>query len=126
MKPTVSCLAGSRRQFIEPPQRLERPNESPETKRRRLQYQSRKRGILESDLLCSTFAQKYLDGMSDAEMDMYDRLLDENDWDLYYWAAGERQVPDEFRDNPVLAKMQRHFRNEAKQILRMPNLNTKK
>lgn len=49
--------------------------------------QSRKRGTLESGLLLSTFAAAELASMTPAQLDQYDRLLDENDWDLYYWAT---------------------------------------
>lgn len=49
--------------------------------------QSRKRGILESDLLLSTFADAYLDNMTPPQLEEYDSFLDENDWDIYYWAT---------------------------------------
>ena len=45
------------------------------------------RGILESDLLLSRFADKYLKTMTMEELDEYDKLLDEADWDIYYWAT---------------------------------------
>ncbi|KAL9112278.1 MAG: hypothetical protein Q9227_003396 [Pyrenula ochraceoflavens] len=48
---------------------------------------SRKRGTLESDLLLSTFASKHLDTMSPTQLSQYDLFLDENDWDIYYWAT---------------------------------------
>jgi len=57
--------------------------------RARLLYQSRKRGTLESDLLMSTFAEAHLRGMTPAQMAQYDLFLDENDWDIYYWATQE-------------------------------------
>ncbi|EPS33375.1 Succinate dehydrogenase assembly factor 2 [Penicillium oxalicum] len=66
---------------------LRRTNEDTSTMRARLLYQSRKRGILESDLLLSTFANVYLGKMSHAQLQEYDRFLDENDWDIYYWAT---------------------------------------
>ena len=56
------------------PRAIERSNETPDVKRARLLYQSRKRGILETDLLLSTFAAKYLSKMSVAEMDEYDTV----------------------------------------------------
>ncbi len=51
--------------------------------------QSRKRGTLESDLLMSTFADAHLQNMTMAQMAQYDLFLDENDWDIYYWATQE-------------------------------------
>jgi succinate dehydrogenase flavin-adding protein (antitoxin of CptAB toxin-antitoxin module) len=51
--------------------------------------QSRKRGTLESDLLMSTFAEAHLRDMTIAQMSQFDLFLDENDWDIYYWATQE-------------------------------------
>ncbi|RFU74024.1 emi5 [Trichoderma arundinaceum] len=66
---------------------LRRVGEDDSTKRARLLYQSRKRGTLESDLLLSTFASQYLPTMTSEELTQYDLFLDENDWDIYYWAT---------------------------------------
>jgi len=49
--------------------------------------QSRKRGTLESDLLLSTFADANLAQMTPQQLHQYDLFLDENDWDIYYWAT---------------------------------------
>ncbi|KAF4555856.1 Succinate dehydrogenase assembly factor 2-like protein [Elsinoe fawcettii] len=51
--------------------------------------QCRKRGTLESDLLLSTFADANLGSMSREELQQFDLFLDENDWDIYYWATQE-------------------------------------
>lgn len=37
----------------------------------------------------STFADRYLRDMTPAQMAQYDLFLDENDWDIYYWATQE-------------------------------------
>ncbi|KAL7936568.1 Flavinator of succinate dehydrogenase domain-containing protein [Trichoderma chlorosporum] len=66
---------------------LRRVGEDDSTKRARLLYQSRKRGTLESDLLLSTFASQNLPTMTSDELHQYDLFLDENDWDIYYWAT---------------------------------------
>ena len=55
---------------------IPRPDESVETMRARLVYQSRKRGTLESDLLLSTFAQQNLGSMQETELKEYDRVSD--------------------------------------------------
>jgi succinate dehydrogenase flavin-adding protein (antitoxin of CptAB toxin-antitoxin module) len=57
--------------------------------------QSRKRGILETDLLLSTFADAYLADMTPEQLKQYDRFLDENDWDIYYWATQEPKAAEE-------------------------------
>ncbi|OTB06946.1 hypothetical protein M426DRAFT_318319 [Hypoxylon sp. CI-4A] len=70
-------------------QPMRRTGEDDGTMRARLVYQSRKRGTLESDLLLSTFADTYLPTMTREQMVQYDQFLDENDWDIYYWATQE-------------------------------------
>ncbi|CAK7567922.1 MAG: Succinate dehydrogenase assembly factor 2 mitochondrial [Sporothrix epigloea] len=69
---------------IEP---LRRIGEDVATMRARLLYQSRKRGMLESDLLLSTFAAAHLATMTPTQLEQYDRFMDENDWDIYYWVT---------------------------------------
>ncbi|QSS52174.1 TPR domain-containing protein, G-protein comlpex beta subunit CpcB [Histoplasma capsulatum var. duboisii H88] len=72
---------------------LKRDGEDIMTMRARLLYQSRKRGILESDLLLSTFASRHLPTMTERQLQEYDKFLDENDWDIYYWATQEAKDP---------------------------------
>ncbi|KAF3927299.1 hypothetical protein ABW21_db0201026 [Orbilia brochopaga] len=67
----------------EPIKRVEDVN----TMRARLVYQSRKRGILESDLLLSTFADEHLHNLTPDQLREYDTFLNENDWDIYYWCT---------------------------------------
>ncbi|KAF7426066.1 succinate dehydrogenase assembly factor 2 [Pleurotus ostreatus] len=101
---------------------LPRHNESIETLRARLVYQSRKRGTLESDLLLSTFARDYLQNMTESELKEYDKLLDEPDWDIYYWATEERTPPSAWASSSLLEKLKKHARNEGKVVRRMPAL----
>ncbi|KLT39220.1 DUF339-domain-containing protein [Cutaneotrichosporon oleaginosum] len=104
------------------PPPLDRTGEAPETLRARLIYQTRKRGILETDLLLSTFARDFLPSMDVQEMQQFDKLLDEPDWDIYYWAIEKRPAPERWADTPLLAKLRKHARNEGKVVRLMPNL----
>lgn len=99
-----------------------RVNESEEKLRARLVYQSRKRGTLESDLLLSTFARDFLPTMSVSELNEYDKLLDEADWDIYYWATEQRATPERWASTPLLAKLRIHVKNEGKVVRKMPDL----
>ncbi len=103
---------------------IDRSGEETETRRARLVYQSRKRGILETDLLLSTFARKHLPAMRPEELLEYDRLMDEPDWDIYYWATknDKRTIPPRWQGSPILRQLQLHSRNEERRILRMPDL----
>lgn len=91
--------------------------------RARLVYQSRKRGILETDLLLSTFIDSgKLKSMTREEMQEYDRLLTLPDWTIYYYAIGKKQPPEdsEWSKSKVLAELSKHAANEGKVMRRMP------
>lgn len=53
---------------------LDRSHEDIETTRKRLIYQTRKRGMLEGDLLLATFARDRLDGMSPELVREFDQV----------------------------------------------------
>ncbi|XP_037949368.1 succinate dehydrogenase assembly factor 2-A, mitochondrial [Teleopsis dalmanni] len=101
-----------------------RPNEPLDVRKQRLIYQSRKRGMLENDLLLSTFAAKYLKDM-DAELTaQYDQLINgvSNDWDIFYWATGVKPTPPE-RDNEIMRMLKEHVANaERDKRLWQPDL----
>lgn len=101
---------------------IPRPNETLEKKRSRLVYQSRKRGILETDLLLSTFAKKFLPDFDIEQLKQYDSLLDEADWDIFYYATFKKEVPEHLKSNQALLLLQVHAKNEGKVILQMPEL----
>jgi len=90
--------------------------------RARLVYQSRKRGTLESDLLLSTFASERLSGMEEPELKEYDKLLDEPDWDIYYWATEKKAPPERWAQSKILELLKEHAKNEGKVVRRMPDL----
>lgn len=99
-------------------------NEPVEVQRRRLLYQSRKRGMLENDLLLSNFASIYLPKMNAKDLDLYDKLINtpSNDWDLYYMAIGKIDTPDEYQHH-VMDLLKTYVKNEQKQSrVRQPDL----
>ena len=61
---------------------------------KRLKMRSMRRGIKEMDLILQQFAETSLDGMSDADLSLYDAMLSENDHDLYQWVSGQAPAPD--------------------------------
>jgi succinate dehydrogenase assembly factor 2 len=94
-------------------------------KRARLQYQSRKRGMLENDLLLATFASKYLKTFSEKQLNLYDRLINgvSNDWDIFYWVVGQKPTPACFNDE-VMDLLKTHAKNMNRELrIRQPDLN---
>lgn len=83
--------------------------ESRETRLKRLRIRSWRRGTREMDLILGGFAdagQGGLAGLDDTQLDAYEVLLEENDWDLYYWVTGERETPEAHR--PIITQLRRH------------------
>ncbi|WP_299362295.1 succinate dehydrogenase assembly factor 2 [uncultured Paracoccus sp.] len=58
-----------------------------EIRLKRARLRSWRRGIKEMDLILGPFADEALSAQSDATLDVYERLLDENDHDLYQWVT---------------------------------------
>merc|ERR1712215_210676 len=93
-------------------------------KRARLLYQSRKRGMLENGLLFGSFANKHLNAMTEEQLVLYDRLINlpSNDWEIYYWAVGQKATPEEF-DNEVMDMLKEHAKNKDRESrIQMPDL----
>jgi len=67
--------------------------ESPETRLRRLRLRSWRRGTREMDLILGRFADERLGALSPADLDAYEALIAEPDWDLYYWITGAADPP---------------------------------
>lgn len=61
-----------------------------ETLRSRLYYQSKKRGILENDILIGGFADNKLKELNESELHEYNKIInsEHNEWDLYYFMTG--------------------------------------
>ncbi len=76
--------------------------ETPETRRKRLLYQSGHRGTKESDLLIGAFAAAYLDSFAPAQLDRYEALLETSDAELFDWVA-RRAVPPPEKMTDVLS-----------------------
>ncbi len=73
----------------------------------RLRFRAWRRGFREADLILGGFADACARGLSDAELDSFERLLEQPDHDVYGWILG-RPAPAAF-DDAVLARL-RAFR----------------
>jgi succinate dehydrogenase assembly factor 2 len=95
------------------PEYTRKSDETIDTQRARLVYQSRKRGTLENGLLLSTFASQHLNKLTAEQLNKYDLLINQpsNDWDIYYWIVRKNKVPKEY-DTDVMAMLQEHAMNK--------------
>ncbi len=57
---------------------------------------SMRRGIREMDIILMRYSRARLEGLTDAQLDIYDALLDENDQDIYQWISGQVAPPSQY------------------------------
>ena len=76
--------------------------------RRKLGFRAWHRGTREADLLVGSFADRHLAGFDRTGLEQFERLLSENDPDIYEWMIGRLPIPAE-HDNPV-TNLLRQFR----------------
>ena len=67
-----------------------------ETRRKRVAYRSRHRGTKELDLFVGAFVEQRLEGMSEAQLDRFETLLEVPEPQLYDWVTGNAKPPPEF------------------------------
>lgn len=77
--------------------------ETPDARLKRMTMRSWRRGTKEMDLVLGPFADANLVNLSEAQLLIYDRLLNENDQDLLPMVLGQSVPPAEFTD--LIAKI---------------------
>ena len=83
--------------------------ETPEIRLKRLKIRSWRRGTKEMDMILGPFFDDAGAELTNDELDAYERLLSENDQDLYVWFSGQANVPESHSD--ILSVIQRHRDN---------------
>jgi antitoxin CptB len=63
---------------------------------KKLIYRADHRGFREADIIIGGFARKHLAELSAAQLDEFERLIDQPDQDLYAWIIGREPVPEAF------------------------------
>ena len=79
---------------------------------KKLKFRAWRRGFREADLILGPFVDTYGRGLSDAELDELEILLEQPDQFLYAWIIGREPAPPEF-DSPLLKRISA-FRFEAR------------
>lgn len=74
-------------------------------RRRRIKFRAWHRGTREMDLLMGRFADAELAGLTHAELDDLERLMEAPDRDMFAWLSGETVPPAEY-DTPMFRKVQ--------------------
>lgn len=63
---------------------------------KKLRMRSWRRGMKEMDLILGPFSDTGLADLDPDTLNLYERMLGENDQDLYLWVTGAQAAPDQF------------------------------
>lgn len=82
---------------------------------KRILYRTWYRGCKETDKILGGFAKLHAEGMTDAELDQFEVILEEQDTDLYHWLTEQKPLPPEYKDNKVMRALMdfRAFENQG-------------
>jgi antitoxin CptB len=83
-------------------------------RRRKILFRAWHRGMRETDLIMGRFADAEISGLSEAELDEFERLIEVLDRDLLSWITGEAEVPENY--DSVLFRRLKAFHNHTKPI----------
>lgn len=64
---------------------------------KRLHIRSWRRGTKEMDLILGSWADAHLTKLDDSQLDLYERLLHENDQDMMSWMLQNAPCPADFK-----------------------------
>jgi len=76
-----------------------------EARLKRLRFRASHRGVREADLLIGGFFERHHAGWNDAEIDWFERLLEEQDVDIMAWALGSAMPPERY-DGDLMLRLQ--------------------
>lgn len=78
-----------------------------EARLKRLRMRSWRRGMKEMDLILGPFSDTELSNLTDAEIEVYEAILDENDQDLYLWTTARLsgETPGPAHLSPLLGRI---------------------
>jgi antitoxin CptB len=83
-------------------------------RRRKILFRAWHRGMRETDLIMGRFADAEISGLSEAELDEFERLIEVLDRDLLSWITGEAEVPENY--DSALFRRLKAFHNHTKPI----------
>lgn len=61
-----------------------------------MRFRAWHRGTREADYMIGCFFDRFHTAWSEAEIDLFERLIEEDDVDIMAWALGTQVVPDEY------------------------------
>jgi antitoxin CptB len=66
---------------------------------KKLKFRAWHRGFREADLILGSFADAHLEQLSEAQLDTFEALIDQQDHDIYGWINGSLDTPEAFESD---------------------------
>jgi antitoxin CptB len=86
-----------------------------EARLRKLSFRAWRRGFKEADIILGNFADDTLPQMSDAELDIFEVLLEVPDQDLYGWIIERDPTPEGFQ-SVIMSKLNIYYKTAYTKI----------
>ena len=80
-------------------------------RRRKILFRAWHRGMRETDLIMGRFADAEIGGLSEAELDEFERLIEVLDRDLLSWITGEAEVPENY-DSALFRRLKQFHQHD--------------
>lgn len=70
--------------------------------RKKMKYLATKRGIVENELIFDKFINLHFDQLKETDINLFNDLLHEYDWDIFAWITGQRRAPEKYSNSELL------------------------
>jgi len=84
-------------------------SEAREARLRKLSFRAWRRGFKEADIILGNFADDRLPGMTDAQLDIFEVLLEVPDQDLYGWIIERDPTPVEHQSE-IMTELNSYYK----------------
>jgi antitoxin CptB len=84
-------------------------SEAREARLRKLSFRAWRRGFKEADIILGNFADDRLPGMTDAQLDIFEVLLEVPDQDLYGWIIERDPTPVEYQSE-IMTELNSYYK----------------
>lgn len=82
------------------------PVEKDVARRKRMIYRSKQRGWLEADILMGSWAVQYVPGLTEAQLDEYETILNEETIDIFNYITGKDALPPRLQGLGLMKELQ--------------------
>ena len=67
-----------------------------EISKKKLIYLATKRGIVENEIIFDKFIKYHFNSLNEVDINLFNELLLEYDWDIFAWITGQRKAPQKY------------------------------